>query len=123
MYAQGQAASAYAAVSNATAQPKSIEYRAFARANGLLAAAEAPGKDQMVRLAGAVDYNTRLWSVLAVDAAGDSNTLPEAARAGILSLALYAMRTGQAVLRQNAPPAALAEINTTIMRGLRPDEA
>jgi len=66
----------------------------------------------------ALDWNRRLWSVLAADCASSSNALPETTRARIMALNLWVNRYTSEVMRRKADVDALIEINRTIMQGL-----
>ena len=71
----------------------------------------------------AVHKNTELWSVLAFDLAQSGNGLPDEVKAGLISLAGFAVRHGQAVMSGNATTDPLIDINLSVMRGLRGEVA
>lgn len=98
--------------------PRSAEYRLFAQVTlALIAAQEAAPGGEAARL-DALEWNRRLWTVLASDCAGPRNRLPEAARAGIISLGLWVERHTQAVLESAQEIGPLIEVNRTVMQGL-----
>ena len=70
-------------------------------------------------LAQAVADNQLLWGTLAEDLMGDGNRLPLELRANLISLAEFVRRHSMAVLGGRASAAALVDINTAIMKGLR----
>ncbi|WP_410219197.1 flagellar biosynthesis regulator FlaF [Paracoccus sp. (in: a-proteobacteria)] len=71
----------------------------------------------------AVHKNTELWSLLAFDLAEPGNALPSQVKAGLISLAGFAVRHGQAVMAGNATTDPLIDINLSVMRGLRGEGA
>jgi len=90
----------------------------------LMEAAEAPRDDIRVRI-DALDWNRRMWSVLATDCSGSGNALPESVRAYIISLSLWVSRHTSAVMRREEEIEPLIDINRMIMQGLanRPEAA
>ena len=67
----------------------------------------------------AVHKNTELWSALAFDLVEPGNALPDHVKAGLISLAGFAVRHGQAVMAGSATTDPLIDINLSVMRGLR----
>lgn len=115
------AASAYANVATSVLDTRGIEQRIFQQTNGrLMAARDTPGAS-FAQLAEAVHVNTQLWTMLAVDVLSDENTLPKTLRGQIASLALYAQKTGRAVLREEAKVDELIDLNRAIIAGLSGD--
>lgn len=93
------------------------EYRLFGRVTGALIEA----RDQKLKgaaLMKALDWNRRLWSMLAVDCASEDNHLPKELRAGIISLSIYVRKRTRLVFRGEAPLDDLILINRRIMAGL-----
>lgn len=123
MTAAALALAAYADPRAAALTPRQAEYRVFARVTHRLAEAEAAraadAPDGFARLLAALEDNRRLWAALAVDLAGPGNRLPEALRAGLLSLALFAERETRRVRARETGAAALIAMNETVMKGLR----
>ena len=60
-----------------------------------------------------------LWGTLAEDLLQDGNQLPVPLRAQLISLAEFVRKHSLAVLGGRASVAALIDINTAIMKGLR----
>ena len=94
--------------------PRSVEYEVFARVTGSLKRAGSP-----VEQATAIADNRRLWSLLAADVADPGNGLPAQLRGRIFYLAEFTQHHSRKVLRGEATPDTLVEINTAIMSGLR----
>jgi len=100
--------------------PRDIEYRLFGQVTrALMAAADAPATDIATRI-DALDWNRRLWSVLAADCASEGNQLPVQLRASIVSLSLWVNRHSSAVMANQADFAPLIDINRMMMQGLEP---
>lgn len=116
MYKSSQARSAYAAAPVRTA--RDAEYAIFASVTRALKKADA---DDYPELAKAVTDNQRLWGALADDLMSDGNALPDALRANLISLAEFVRKQTMAVLGGRGDVAALIDINTMIMKGLRGD--
>ena len=123
MSAAALAAKAYSSPRDAVLTPRQAEYRVFARVTHRLAAAlAARDRDEpgaFAELLAALEDNRRLWGVLAADLASDGNGLPDALRAGLISLAAFARSETARVRAGEADGAALVEINETVMKGLR----
>jgi flagellar protein FlaF len=62
--------------------------------------------------------NQKLWSVLMFDVMDKENGLPEAVKAGVISLALFVDKHTPEVLAGRKPVAPLIEINRNILAGL-----
>ncbi len=110
--------SAYGAASRATGTPRELEYRVFSQVTGQLSRAMREDRP-FSELAKALYDNQRLWTVITMDVSGEQNGLPAGLRAQLVSLAGFIRRHTQQVLRNEANPGVLVEINTAIMRGLR----
>lgn len=67
----------------------------------------------------AIHKNSELWSILATDLAQPDNTLPDETKAGLISLAGFAIRQGFSVLNNVGTINSLIEVNVAIMKGLR----
>ena len=98
---------------------RGMEYDAFSRVTRQLQRALAR-QDSPAVAAGA---NAQLWTVLASDLAEEDNALPAELRAGLLSLAIFSLRHGRAVMAQGASPQPLIDINLHVMKGLRGEVA
>jgi flagellar biosynthesis activator protein FlaF len=98
--------------------PRQTEYRLFGQVTSALVNA------QKTRVTGgplveALDWNRRLWRLLAEDCMDDGNKLPEPVRAYIVSLSLWVTRYSKDVARKQASIDPLISVNRTIMEGLR----
>lgn len=100
---------------------RDAEYDVFSRVTRMLrqSGRMADNRDTIM----AVYKNTELWSLLAIDLADPGNGLPDATKAGLLSLAGFAIRHGKSVLAGDIATDPLIDINMTIMRGLRGEVA
>jgi flagellar protein FlaF len=95
-----------------------MEYRLFGQVTrALMSAAEADVGDMATRI-DALDWNRRLWSVLATDCSDSSNSLPMELRAQIISLSLWVNKHSSAVMRKEEDFQPLIDINRIIMQGL-----
>ena len=109
---------AYQSAAQRAESPRELEYRLFAEVTRSLV--EAAGMEA-VRVGArmeALDWNRRLWAVLAGDCAADGNGLNDATRAQVISLSLFVERhtAGVAAGREAFEP--LIEVNRTVMQGL-----
>ena len=71
----------------------------------------------------ALNWNRRLWMTLQLDLANDTNRLPEALRAQLISVAIWVDRHTSLVLRGDGEVEPLISVNRTIMEGLSAAEA
>jgi flagellar protein FlaF len=103
--------------SNAVRSDKDNEYSVFARVTHLLRRAMdgAPMQERMA----AVHKNNDLWTILAADLAHPGNSLPDRLKAELMSLAIFSIRHGHAVMGGSATIDALIDVNMAMMRGLR----
>lgn len=109
---------AYQQASARAENPRELEYRLFGQVTrALMDAAAADQNDLKVRI-DALDWNRRLWSVLATDCASPDNALPGPVRAQIISLSLWVNRHTSAVMRRTEEIEPLIDLNRTIMQGL-----
>ncbi|TNH37530.1 flagellar biosynthesis regulator FlaF [Paracoccus haeundaensis] len=96
---------------------REAEYDIFSRVTRMLRqSARKADNNETIQ---AVHKNTELWSILAFDLVQPDNGLPDHVKAGLISLAGFAVRHGQAVIAGNATTDPLIDINLSIMRGLR----
>ncbi|WP_226779890.1 flagellar biosynthesis regulator FlaF [Oceaniglobus trochenteri] len=108
------AKTAYSPVVTPLRSAQSTEYDAFAMVTrGLQNARTAPEK------AKAILDNRNLWTLLASDVSDPENRLPEDLRARIFYLAEFSHAQGRKVLNGSGSMAALIEVNSAIMAGLR----
>jgi len=98
--------------------PREAEYRLFGQVTrALMAAAELDPSDLRGRV-DALDWNRRMWTALASDCAEAGNSLPDALRAGIISLSIWVSKHTSAVIRREDEIEPLIEVNRMIMQGL-----
>lgn len=116
------AARAYSQNARSVGTPRSVEYQAFARVTATLRAADKPEVPLQDRIQ-AVLQNNKLWGLLAADLMSENNALPQSLRAQLVSLAEFARKHGLQVMSGEASLETLIDINVTIMRGLRGQEA
>ncbi len=115
------AASAYNTVATSVLGPRAIEQRVFQQTNGRLMAVRDDPELPFRQVAEAIHVNTQLWTMLAADIFSEQNTLPDALRGQLASLAIYAQKTGRAVLRREATVEPLIELNRAMIAGLDGD--
>ncbi len=114
---------AYQSVAQQAEDPRSVEYRLFAEVTrSLMAASQLDATDIGGRMT-ALDWNRRLWSVLATDCAQPANSLPDALRANIISLSMWVNRHTSAVMAGCETFDPLIEVNRAMMQGLSPAPA
>lgn len=111
---------AYKQTSTRTETPREMEYRLFGQVTrALMHAATVDPSDVKTRI-DALDWNRRLWSVLATDCSDSLNQLNNPVRAQIISLSLFVGRHSSAVMRGEEDFEPLIDINRAIMQGLAP---
>lgn len=113
-----QAAIAYGSLAPTLTSPARAEARVFVAATRRLSAAFAdPGVGHAAQIA-ALHDNRRLWLAAATESADDANEMSEALRASLIGLAGFVDRHTSAVMRGDALPDILIEINTRVAAGL-----
>lgn len=118
MNASLKARQAYAPTSAPIRSSRSIEYDVIARVTFRLKKAVENG--DFVGLVEALHENRNLWRVLAIDVAASENQLPKDLRARIFYLAEFTNRHTSKVIRKEDNAIPLLEINTAILRGIKP---
>jgi flagellar protein FlaF len=116
---------AYQRATQQAESPREAEYRLFGQVTrALMAAATVPEDDFLTRM-DALDWNRRLWTVLASDCSSAENQMSAPMRAQIISLSLWVNRHTSAVMRREEQFEPLIDINRIIMQGLsgRPEGA
>ena len=109
---------AYHRVAQQAENPRETEYRLFGQVTrALIEASQVDESDFQTRI-NALDWNRRLWGVLASDCARADNGLPEALRAQIISLSLWVGRHSSAIMRREESFEPLIDVNRIIMQGL-----
>lgn len=112
---------AYQQAKTRSETPRDLEYRLFGQVTrALMEAAELPKTDVQGRMA-ALDWNRRLWTVLANDCQAPTNRLPIELRAKIISLSLWVGRHTSAIMVDGEEFGPLIEVNKAIMQGLMPN--
>ena len=96
---------------------REVEHAAFSQVTRMLR--QSAYQADNISTIQAVQKNTELWSILAFDLAEPGNSLPDNVKAGLISLAGFAVRHGQAVMAGTAAIDTLIDINLSVMRGLR----
>jgi len=96
---------------------RDAEYDIFSRVTRMLRQA-SPKADNQATIE-AVYKNSELWTLLAFDLSEPGNALADETKAGLISLAGFSIRHGQAVMARTAVTDPLIDINMTVMRGLR----
>ncbi|KIN65915.1 putative flagellar protein FlaF [Sulfitobacter noctilucae] len=118
MNASLRAQHAYAPTSAPIRSARSIEYDVIARITFRLK--RAIESDKFGDIVEALHENRDLWRALAVDVADPDNQLPKDLRARIFYLAKFTDIHTSKVIRREDNAIALLEINTAILRGLKP---
>ena len=109
---------AYQQAATSAETPRDTEYRLFAQVTLALAeAARLDPKDFAGRVP-ALDWNRRMWSVLATDCAEEGNGLPKELRAGIISLSIWVNKYTSEVIRGEDDIQDLIDVNRMIRQGL-----
>lgn len=93
------------------------EYDIISRVTRMLR--QADGDPDRIKTIQAVHKNNELWTALAADLGHPDNALPGAIKAGLISLAFFSLRHGEAVMAGVAKVGVLIDINMAVLRGLR----
>ena len=109
---------AYKTAATRAENPRETEYRLFGQVTRALMHASTVDPSDVPTRIDALDWNRRLWSVLASDCADPQNVLPESLRAQIISLSLWVSRHTSAVIRREEEIDPLIDINRIMMQGL-----
>lgn len=111
---------AYKTAASRAETPRETEYRLFGQVTRALMHASTLDSSEIAARIDALDWNRRLWSVLATDCADPSNQLSNPVRAQIISLSLFVGRHSSAVMRGEEDFEPLIDINRAVMQGLAP---
>ena len=111
---------AYQTTAARAENPRQTEYRLFGQVTRALMEAEKMDRSMIRERMDALDWNRRMWSVLAADCSIDGNGLPDQVRANIISLSIWVNKHTSLVMRNQEEVAPLIEINRIIMQGLAP---
>ena len=101
---------------------RNIEYDAFAKVTHALKIAFTNAKTDYAAYVSAVHDNRSLWSIIAIDVADPMNKLPAPLRAQLFYLAEFTEKESRRILRDDAAPNSLVDVNVAIMRGLEGSE-
>lgn len=118
MNAFDMAQRAYAPTTAPTRSHRSIEYEVIARVTHRLK--KAVETSDFVKLVEALHENRKLWRSLAIDVSDDGNGLPDDLRARIFYLAEFTDHHTSEVMGKRANAVPLLEVNTAVLRGLKP---
>ena len=88
---------AYAQAQNVTEDPRHTEYRLLAQVTGALIKAR-DGEDRLQEKIQALLWNQRVWEAFMTDLTDAGNTLPQALKAQLVSLAIWVVKETNAVL-------------------------
>ncbi len=103
----------YAAAQNAAASPREIELRAFRYVNGLLA-----GAVDFAQRVQALHKTSQLWGLLIGDLTLETNALPDALKARLISLGVWAQREAAARMSDEASLEPLMALHRDMIAGL-----
>lgn len=109
---------AYQQAAQRAEDPRSTEYRLLGQVTRRLMEVQELGRSDIRALVDALDWNRRVWNTFAADCAAPGNGLPDALRAGIVSLAIFVSKHTSAVTRGVGDIEVLIEINRDVMQGL-----
>lgn len=111
---------AYKQATQRAESPRDAEYRLFGQVTRALMTASELDRSHIAERMDALDWNRRLWTVLANDCSTPGNALPASVRASIISLSLWVGRHTSAVMRGEEDFAPLIEVNRMMMSALAP---
>ena len=118
MNATRMAQNAYGNDTHPIKTSRDIEYDAFARITSRMKEAAARGRDGYIELVAAMHDNRRLWILLVTDIVDKKNPLPAELKARLMYLAEFTDTHSRRVLKGDADPGPLIEINASVMAGL-----
>jgi flagellar protein FlaF len=95
-----------------------MEYRLFGQVTRALLEVAADGGKDLQKRVDILDWNRRVWSVLAGACSDSDNQLPPSLRAQIISLSLWVSRHTTSVILKEEEIEPLIDINRIIMQGL-----
>jgi flagellar protein FlaF len=116
-----KAHAAYGASIRVTRSARDTEFDVLARVTKRLRSASGPDAS-FPDLVSAIHDNRSLWNLFALDLSLPTNGLPKELRERLLSLARFVDDHSSRVLREAGKADVLIDINTAVMRGLRPSE-
>ena len=105
-----------------TEDPRKTEYRLFAQVTrALMNVEESDSLNADFREA--IEWNRRMWNALEIDLASDANSLPDALKAQLISVAMWVERHSAMALRGEGEVDPLITVNRSVMEGLGADSA
>tara|TARA_B100000686_G_scaffold343045_1_gene423173 strand:+ start:1287 stop:1676 length:390 start_codon:yes stop_codon:yes gene_type:complete len=105
-----------------TEDPRKTEYRLFAQVTrALMNVEESDSLDADFREA--IEWNRRMWNALEIDLASDANSLPDALKAQLISVAMWVERHSAMALRGEGEVDPLITVNRSVMEGLGAESA
>ena len=110
---------AYAQPAAPVRTSRAMEYEVIARITQRLHIAIRKRKEDYPGFVAALSANEQLWSTLGADVALPENGLPQALRARLFYLYRFTFEHSRKVLKDEANPEVLVEINTAVLKGLR----
>jgi len=108
----------YQKIAERAENPRDMEYRLFGQVTRALMEVAASNPVDPQKQVDILDWNRRIWSVLANACSDSENRLPDSLRAQIISLSLWVSRHTTAVILKEEGIEPLIEINRIIMQGL-----
>ena len=100
-----------------TEDPRKTEYRLFAQVTrALMNVEESDSRNADVREA--IEWNRRMWNALEIDLASDANSLPDALKAQLISVAMWVERHSAMALRGEGEVDPLITVNRSVTEGL-----
>lgn len=118
MTPQEQARMAYSSPTGPIQSPRGTEYTAFLNVTRAIRTAALEEKGVSVALVTALQKNRQLWTLVAASVADPANELPASLRARLFYLYEFTVEHTRKVLSGQETPAALIEVNLSIMQGL-----
>ena len=107
---------AYQQAQQSAETARQTEYRLFAQVTRALVQAKERDDRLHPETIEALDWNRRVWSHMSTDCGTEGNQLPEALRAGIISLSLWVSRHSSAVMRGEETVEELININKNCLQ-------
>lgn len=108
----------YQKIAERAENPRDLEYRLFGQVTRALMEVAATTPVDPQKQVDILDWNRRIWGVLANACSDSGNQLPDTLRAQIISLSLWVARHTTAVILKEETIEPLIEINRIIMQGL-----
>jgi flagellar protein FlaF len=108
----------YQKIAERAENPRDLEYRLFGQVTRALMEVAADESGDTQKQVDILDWNRRMWGVLASACSDSENQLPTPLRAQIISLSLWVSRHTSAVIMKEETIDPLIEINRIIMQGL-----